>query len=461
MRVVVSEKSPMERTVEIQIDAAEVRKSYDRQLAEASRQVAIPGFRKGKAPRHVVERRANMELMRRGVFEDLGLPAYEKAVKQENLVPLGQPGLDFVQFDMDKDLIFRATFEVRPEITMEASDYEGLEVALEKSEVADEDVAHVLEDFRRKGERIVTVDDERGLERGDVAVVDFTSSVGAEVLPNGTAVDFQLDVDDTMFVPGFSDNLVGMKAGEERTFDFEFPESYQNQSLAGKNVTFEVKLKTIKKRVLPELNDDLAAEVSGFATMDELRGNVRERLERKIRSEIGTRALDRLAVTKDIPTPQAFVQQTVQMLAENQARQLASMGIGFEDFLKQTGMTVEQLVQQLRPQALRMARSEQVRDAIVRAEAFEVSSEELDAEVHGFAAATNQELDVVLRSLEQKGGMEAFRRDLLRQKVHDFLASRCTVVKPEPAPVPAGVEPVSVEEQEAPAVEAVSEAAAQ
>lgn len=448
MKAVVTTKSAMECTLEIQVDAAEVRSSYERQLSKAARMVAVPGFRKGKAPRHILERRVDQGMLRGEIFQEVGVPAYAEALKQESLLPLGEPSVEFVEFAPGQDLIFRATFEIRPEFAMEPADYEGLEVAVAKSEVTDEDVVQVLEGFQRRAERLVSVDEERGLEMGDVAVVDFKSRVGDEDVPNGTAQDFQLDLDDSKFVSGFSQNLVGLKVGEERTFDFLFPESYSNANLAGKNVTFGVTLKGIKKRIVPDLSDDLAAEVSGYASLDEFKVDIRRRLEERSHEEIGTRAMERLAEKKDFPTPQAFIQRALQLLAEAHARQIAQAGIAFEDYLKHTGLSVDKFLEPLRPQALRVARLEQVRDAIVRTEGFDATAEEVEADLVRLAKSTNQDVEQLRKTFEEGKDTDAMKRDIVRRKVFDFLVARTKVVAPEPP-----AEPVVEQEPEAVAAE--------
>jgi trigger factor len=293
-------------------------------------------------------------------------------------------------------------------------------------------VQRFLEDFRKKAERTVNIDESRGLERGDVAVVDFASRQGEEPVANGAAENFQLDVDDNLFVEGFADRLVGLKVDEKRTFDFDFPESYGNKNLAGRKITFDFHLKAIKKRELPALDDDLAREVSRFESLDELKRSIRERLERNLKSEIGSRVLDLLAQKKEFLLPKAFVQQTIHLILENQARQLSQVGIRFDDFLKGRGVSIEQLVGELHPQAERLARSEVIREAVIQAEELKVDDNDLEAEIVRFGEATNQDPEAVRKTIEERGDLESFRREILRQKVLDLLAARAQVVKTKP-----------------------------
>lgn len=433
MKVSVQEISPIERSVEVQVDSAKVQQAYDKHLNDLVRNVAIPGFRKGKAPRKLAERYANRQALNETVFRDVGVPAYERAIEQQKLAPLGQPNLELVQLEPGKDLIFKATFEIRPEITVESKEWEGIEVEYEHSEIDEDSVSAVLEDMRKKGERMVGIDEKRPLQKGDVAVVDFDSREGDTPLPNGQAENFTMDVDDEFFVEGFADRLVGMNVDEKRTFDFPFPEDYGNKSLAGKTVTFDVTLKDIKKRELPELDDDLATEVSNFKTLAELKESIRKRLETNRQAEIGNHALEALAKKKEMLVPKAYVQQMVSFMLENQARQLAQMGINFEDFMKHRGLSAHDLFHELQPQGELMARAEMLVDAIAREQKIEVSNDELDAEIKSYAENTQQEYDDVKKTLTERKQTEAFRADVMRRRVLELLAKSAKVVKPRPA----------------------------
>jgi len=424
MKVVVSEVSPIEWSVEVSVEAQRVDQSFQKQLNQFARGINIPGFRKGKAPNKIVERYADPEHLKRTVFQEIGVPAYQDALQQQKFDPVGEPSLQLVQFERGKDLVFKATFEIRPTVEIEPEEYNGLEVELEHVSVGDDDISRVLDDLRRKHERTVAVEEARGLEKGDVAVVDFTSRVGDEPVENGTAENFSMDIDDHAFVPGFADNLIGLKVDEKKTFNVEFPESYGNKNLAGKDVTFDFHLRSIKKRELPELDDDFAKEASKFATTDELKANVRERLENNLRNEIGNRAMEKLARDKSLLVPRAFVTQMVQYMAESQARQMAQIGIPLEQFLASRNMTVERFVAELRPQAEQLARAEMISDAIIEKESLNISDDEVDDELRKFAEQTGQDYDAVRKAVDERNERETFRKDLLRRRVVLLLAEK-------------------------------------
>jgi trigger factor len=430
MKVSISEKSPIERELEVSVESTRVQQSWDKHLRDLVRNVNIPGFRRGKAPRALVERYANREQLQRTVFEEVGVPAYREAVQQEKLAPLADPQVELVQFEPGKDLIFKATIEIRPEVEIDPSEYTDLEVEVKQLAVTDENVADVLEDMRKKATRTVSVDEDRGLQTDDLAVADFEASHEGEPVPNGSGENFQFLVNQELFVPGFATHLEGQKVDETREFDVDFPEDYGNKALAGKNVHFKFTLKGIKKREMPELDDDFAKEASRFATLDELKADIRQQLERNWRLDLGNRAVFTLAEKRtDIPVPRAFSNNVIMHTLESQARQFAQIGIKLEDYLRNQGIDINSMVEGMRPRAESSARAEMVLDAVVRKEEIKVDDPELDAEIKRFAEAQNRDLAEVLDEIKKHNHTESFRADVTRQRALEFLAGK---VKPVP-----------------------------
>lgn len=417
MKVVVSETSPIERELEVSVDSTKLSQAWDKHLRKVISQVAIPGFRRGKAPAALVERYANREELQRSVFEDVGVPAYRAAIAQEKLAPLGDPNVQLVQFEKGKDLIFKAIIEIKPEVNIDEAEYAGVEVEVPKLEISDEDVGYVLDDFREKASRTVTVDEERGLQEDDFAVVDFEATHEGAPVNNGKGENFQMKIDDTLFVPGFSKNLHGMKVDETREFDFDFPADYRNTDLAGKTIHFKVALKTIKTREVPALDDDFAKEVSRFATLEAFKADIRSRLERNLKLEAGNRAVMAVAEKKtDVPVPRAFSNNVIMQALENQARQLAQVGIQFEDFLRRQNIDPTTLVERMRPSAEVSARGEMILDAIMRKLGITVSDDELQSEIRLMAEAQQRDADEVESEMRQHEHTETFRAEVARQR---------------------------------------------
>lgn len=425
MKVVVSEKSPIERELEVSVDSTKLSQSWDKHMRKVISQVAIPGFRRGKAPAALVERYANREELQRSVFEEVGVPAYRAAIAQEKLAPLGDPNVQLVQFEKGKDLIFKALIEIRPEVSIDEAEYVGLEVEVPKLEVSDEDVGYVLDDFREKGTRTVTVDEERGLQENDFAVVDFEATHEGEPVNNGKSENFQMKIDDSLFVPGFSTNLHDLKVDETREFDFDFPADYRNPDLAGKKIHFKVHLKTIKVQEKPQLNDDFAQEVSRFSTLEAFKADIRERLERNLKLEAGNRAVMSMAEKKiEIPVPRAFSNNVIMQALENQARQLAQVGIKFEDFLRRQNIDPATLVERMRPNAEVSARGEMILDAIMRKLGITVSDDELKSEIRTMAEAQQRDADELEAEMKEHEHIENFRAEVARQRALAAVAEK-------------------------------------
>lgn len=428
MKVVVNEKSPIERELEVSVDSVRVQQSYDKHMRDVIRSVAIPGFRKGKAPRALVERYANREQLQRTVFEEVGIPAYQQALKEEKLAPLGDPDVQLVQFEPGKDLIFKATIEIRPQFEIVDDEYQGIEVDVPRGSIGDQDVDEFLQNLRQKAMRTVTVDEERGLRQDDVAVVDLEAREGDALVPNGKGENYQIEINDDLFTTGFYKNLLDVKVEERKTFDFEFPADYGNKDLAGKNITFDVTLKTIKKHELPELDDDFASEVSRFSTMDALKADVRKKLERNYALEVGNRAIYKLAEKRsDIPVPRAVTNTVIMHTLESQARQLAQVGVKFDDFLRSRNLDVRTVVAQMRPSAELSARAEFVLEAIAAKEDVKVSDDELQAELREFAESQQRSYEDVKAEMEKEKQVERFRSDVLRQRILTQVAEKANV----------------------------------
>lgn len=416
MKVVVSEMSPIERELEVSVESTKLTQSWEKHLRNIVRQANVPGFRRGKAPTALVERFANREELQRTVFEEVGVPAYREAIAQENLTPLGDPNVRLVQFEKGKDLIFKAIIEIRPEVGVEETEYVDLEIEVPKLAITDEDVGFVLDDYREKATRTVTVDEARGLQADDIAVVDFQATHDGAPVPNGSGENFQMKIDDSLFVPGFATNLYGIKVDESREFDFDFPESYGNADLAGKKIHFKVLLKTIKKQEAPALDDDFAQEVSRFSTLEAFKADIRARLERNLKLEAGNRAVMSLAEKRsDILVPRAFSNNIIMQALENQARQLAQVGIRFEDFLRRQNIEAATLVERMRPNAETSARGEMILDAIMRRLGITVTDDDLRAEIRTFAEEQQRDADELEADMRKNDHTEAFRADVARR----------------------------------------------
>lgn len=441
MKVDILESSAVERTVEIQVESKRVDSSYERQMQRILREIKLPGFRKGKAPRKMAERYANPQALQQGVFDDVVVSAYQEAVTTHKLAPITQPRVELVQMEQGKDLIFKASFEVFPTLEVNVSEYEGLEVGVPQVEVREEDINRVLDDIRKKHQRTVAVEEARGLEKTDLAVVSFSSHIDGTAVPNGAAENFQLDLEAGLFIEGFADNLLGLKAGEKKSFTVDFPAEYANKDLAGKAVTFDFELHSVKVRELPALDDELAKEASPFATFAELYAHIRARAERALRQDIGNRALEQMAESREVPVPRSYVDRRAYMMLQNQAQQLQQYGIRFEDFIKMQNLSVEKIIEDLRPSAERLARVELLLAAVIDTEHIDLGDNDFDAEAALWAQDAGVDLETFKAHLKQSNQIEQFKNEAIRSRVRDLVASKVkAVLKVE--------EPATEDEQE-------------
>lgn len=430
MKVVIHEKSAIEREVEVSVESTRVQQSYDKHLRDVMLNVAIPGFRKGKAPRGIVERYANKEQLLRTVFEEIGPPAFQQAVRDQQLAPLGEPHLELVQFEPGKDLVFKATIEICPNVEIADADYNDLEVEIPRSVVTDDDVERVVDDLRKNAMHTIAVDEDRGLQQGDVAIVDYEAREGERRLPKGTGDNVPMELNDGPFFPGFADNLLGMKVDESRTFTVTFPADYRDKDLAARDITFNIHLKTIKKYEMPEADDDFAEEVSRFQTIAALKADIREKLERNLQLEVGNRAIYKIAERKtDLPVPRAYTNNVIMHTLENQARRLSVVGIKFEDYLRSKKIDIQRTIEQMRPGAEISARAEMVVEAIAKKEGVQITDDDLHDELRRYAEANQRDFDEVKADMEKNDHVESFRADIQRQRVLLLVAGKATVLE--------------------------------
>lgn len=460
MKVNVTEKSPIERTLEVAVEKERVDQAYEKAFRSASRHLSLPGFRKGKVPPAMARRHISDSALGSTVLEELVPEAYLEALKQESLKPLSEPKWEVVEHERGKELVFKATFEVKPHI--EITDYKGLEITQERAEVTDAQVEEALERIRQGHAQLVQVTEDRGLQQGDVALVDFQSSENGEALPRGSADNYPLELVENNYVPGFLENLYGMKPGEERDFEVDFPADYPSE-LAGKHVAFHFSLKEIKERKAPELDDAFAADVSDCKTVEELRTRIRERMESEINHEAEHGVANQVftKLLEQIPQdmiPPSLVIQKARMYSSDVARDLNRRGGSLQDMLKEQGKTEEDWSNHALSVGYGEARMDILIESLARQEGVEVTDEDMDPQLAQQAERTGQNIAGVRRRMEEEGTLDLLKSHILRHKVMHAVvdAAKVTYVPPQEKPAVAEDGEGSAEE-EAPAG-AVSEA---
>ena len=399
----------------IEVGAAEFQAAIDKVYNRQKNRINVPGFRKGKAPRKMVEKMYGAEIF----FEDaisLAYPdAYEAAMKEADLKPVAYPQLEVLDVSAD-GFTFKATITVKPEASIK--DYKGLQVAKPEVKVSAADVKAELKTYIDRASRLVSV--ERKAKKGDTAVIDFEGFKDGEPFQGGKGENYSLELGSGSFVPGFEDQVIGMKAGDEKDIDITFPEDYTPE-LAGAAVVFKVKVHEVKEKQEPEVDDEFAKDVSEFDTLDEFKKDLGEKLKARRQEQADrdfeTAVIDALIEKLECDVPQAMVDYRADKMVEDYANRIQSQGISFETYLQMMGMTVDDMRAQSKTAADRNVRSDLALEAIVAAEGIEVTDAEVDGEIAKLAEQYKMEMDKVRELLS----VEDMRMDLSMRKALDLV----------------------------------------
>lgn len=415
------EKNMVKLTIEAsaeELDAA-IEKAYQKNKGK----ISVQGFRKGKAPRAVIEKLYGAGIFFEDAANALIPKAYDEAVKESDLEIVSQPDINVVQIEKGKPFIFTAEVAVKPEVTL--GDYKGIEVEKIEVSVSDDEMNAELDRVREQNSRTITVED-RAIENNDIAVIDFEGFVDGVAFEGGKGTDYSLVIGSHSFIDTFEEQLVGKKTGEEVEVNVTFPEDYQAEELAGKPAMFKVTVKEIKVKELPELNDEFAQDVSEFETLEEYKADVKKNLEEKkynaAMSAKEEAVVDTVIENATMEIPEAMIETQVRQMADDFARRIQQQGLSLEQYFQFTGMDAKKFLDSIRPQALKRIQSRLVLEAIVKAENIEVSEEELNKELEGMAAAYKMELDK-LKELMSDKDKETMSMDIAVQKAVDLIAA--------------------------------------
>lgn len=406
----------------IEVSAEDLDKAMQNAYQKAKGKIAIPGFRKGKAPRKMIE-----QMYGKGIFlEDAAnalIPEhYSKALEECELEIVSQPEIDVVQAEPGKAFIFTAEVAVKPEVTL--GDYKGLEVPKSEVEVTDEDVDAEIKKEQEKNSRTVTVED-RGAENGDITTIDFEGFVDGVAFEGGKGTDYPLTLGSGSFIPGFEDQLVGAKAGDHVEVNVTFPEEYQAAELAGKAAVFQCDVKKVEAKELPELDDDFAQDVSEFDTLaeykEDVKKNLTEKKEKEARAAKENTAVDKAIENAQMEIPDAMVDTQVRQMINDFASRMQSQGLTMEQYFQFTGMTVEKMQEEMKPQALKRIQTRLVLEKIVEVENIQPTEEEVNEEISKMAEMYKMEADK-LKELLGDRELEQMKKDMAVQKAVTLVA---------------------------------------
>ncbi len=405
----------------IEASAEDFEQAIEKAYQKSKKKLSVPGFRKGKVPRKMVEQMYGKEIF----FEDAAnivIPsAYAKAVDECTEEIVSHPTIDIVQAEAGKPFIFTAEVALKPEVTL--GKYKGVEVEKADTTVTDEEIDAAIDRERENNARTISVED-RAVKDGDMTVLDFEGFVDGEAFDGGKGENYPLTIGSNTFIPGFEEQLIGAEIDKEIEINVTFPEDYQSAELAGKSAVFKCTIREIKEKELPELDDEFASEVSEFETLAEYREDVKKNLtetkEEEAKSAKEEKVIEAIIEDAQMDIPDAMLATQQRQMADDFAQRIQMQGISIDQYFQFTGLTKEALLEQLKPQAEQRIKSRLVLEAVAKAENIEVSEEEFAAEVTKMAEAYQMEVDKLtemISEFEQK----AIREDICVRKAIDFL----------------------------------------
>lgn len=406
----------------IEVSAEELEKAIQGAYLKQRNKISVPGFRKGKVPRQMIEKMYGAEIFYEDAANALIPTAYGKAYDECELDIVSQPKVEVVQLEKGKPFIFTAEVAVKPEVTL--GEYKGLSVDKVSNRVTAKEVDAKLEEEQKKNARTVVVED-RAVQDGDEVVLDFEGFVDGVAFEGGKGENYPLTIGSGSFIPGFEEQLIGAEAEKEVEVNVTFPEEYHSEDLAGKAAVFKCTVHEIKAKELPELDDEFAAEVSEFDTLDAYKADIKAKIkEQKIAD--GNRKKEDQVVEKAVANatmeiPEAMIDTQVNQMAQDFAQRIQQQGLSMEQYFQFTGMTAESMMEELRPQAVKRIETRLVLEAIAKAENIEITDERIDEELAKMAEAYKMEVEK-LKEFMGENEKEQMKMDLAVQEAVTFLA---------------------------------------
>lgn len=386
------EKNMAKLTIEVSSEEFEnaIAKAYKKN----KNKISMPGFRKGKAPRAMIEKMYGKGIFYEDAANSIIPDAYADAAKESELEIVAQPEIDVTQIESGKPFIFTATVALKPEVTL--GEYKGIELEKKEVEVTDEEVEAEINKVRESNARMLDIDD-RATQDGDTVLIDFDGYVDGKQFEGGKADDYSLVLGSHSFIDNFEEQLVGKNIGDDVEVNVTFPENYQAEELQGKPAVFKVKIKEIKVKELPELDDDFAQDVSNFDTIAEYKEDLKKKLtenkEEALKREREEAVIGKIIENAQMDIPEQMVDAQTRQMTQEFAQRLSSQGLSIDQYMQFTGLTPQKMIEELKPQALKRIQSRLVLEAVVAAENIETTEEELDKEIENMASMYQMEVD--------------------------------------------------------------------
>jgi len=415
-------------TLEISVSAEKLEEGIMKSYLKNVKKFNIAGFRKGKAPRKIIERHYGEAVFYEDAINIICPDAYDEAVKEHNLEPVDRPDIDIVDIESGKGLVFKAAVTVKPEVAL--GQYKGIEAEKKEYNVTDEEVDKEIETIREKNARLIDISD-RPVKNGDITIIDFKGFVEDKQFAGGTSENYSLEVGSGQFIPGFEEQLVGAELGKEIDVNVQFPKEYNSEELAGKPALFKVTVKEIKEKQLAELDDEFAKDVSEFDTLDELKEDIRKKKEEQYKrlekQQYEDEVINKAVENATVDIPEVMVDAQVRIMLRDFDYQLRYQGLNLEAYLKYMNMDIEKLKESYRDTAKSRVKSQLVLEKVAEVEGIAAAEEDLNAEIEKTAKHYNQDLEKFKKPLKEDE-ITYIKDGIVIQKAIDFLVDNSVAI---------------------------------
>ncbi len=408
--------------LKVEVEEERVNEALNQAYKKVVKDVNVPGFRKGKVPRKVLEARFGKEILHKDALDFLIPRAYREAVDEAGIEPIAQPDINDYYIAENEPATFTAEVEVKPEVKL--GEYKKLGIKRDETEVSEEDIEERLEQSREQHSQLISSDKEL-VEEGDYLIIDYEGKIDGEIFPGGSAEEFSLEIGSGTFIPGFEEQLVGKKVGEETEITVTFPEDYNAEDLAGQEAVFTVNIKEIKEKEIPELNDDFAKEAGDFETLEELKDDIKKKIqeqkekqaENKFKNDIVEKAVE----NTEVEVPDTLINNELDQMYQNLSYSLMQQGLEVDKYFEYMGIDEKEWREKNREQAAKMAKNNLILEAIAKEEGIEISEEELDNKVKEIAEENDQDVKQVKAILQMQGQLASMKEGLRVEKTLDYL----------------------------------------
>ena len=419
-------KNANEVKVEITVEAQKFEDAIKKVYFKSAKYFNIPGFRKGKAPMQIVEKYYGKEIFYEDAFNEVAGDALEEAVKENKLEIVSRPDIEVTQIEKGKDLIFEAIMQTKPEA--ELGKYKGIEIKKIEYNVSDEDIEHELGHMQEHNSRMISIED-RPVESGDIATIDFEGFVDGKAFEGGKAEGHDLEIGSNTFIPGFEDQVIGMKIDEEKDIKVTFPEEYFSKDLAGKEAIFKVKVHEIKKKELPELDDEFAKDVSEFDTLKELKEDIKAKQQKqndeRAKYETQDAVIKAVCENVKVEIPSGMVEMEIDNMLKDIEQRLSYQGLKLEQYLQMMGKKEEDMRKEYEPQAIEGIKSRLALEAVIKAEKIEASDKEIDKKIKEMAKNYGKENDEEF--MKNENVRNYIKQGIESEKAIDFLVENAKI----------------------------------